>query len=344
MFSVFLTDIWYFALLSSSLKRGKMTSKMIAGEPILFLRTKTNQVVALRDICPHRGIPLSCGLLLDTGEVECCYHGWRFNQKGHCTRIPSLTKDQDFDLSRVRVRTYSCLERAGGIWIFMGDEKEADLVPFSYLPEEIPSAPSLTLRMIFPCSVDHAVVGLMDPAHGPFIHQSWFWRNKNVLHEKQKSFEPIPLGFKMIRHAPSKNGRAYKILGPSPQTEISFMLPGIRLETISIGKKTIWGLTTITPITETTSEIHHLMYWKFRGLSVFKPLIYFLATTFLKQDQRAITLQQKGLAFNPSLLLIKDADTQAKWYLKIKKGYKDARGQKIPFVNPLKSCILKWMS
>ncbi|MBS0185458.1 MAG: aromatic ring-hydroxylating dioxygenase subunit alpha [Proteobacteria bacterium] len=321
-----------------------MHSKMIAGEPILFIRTKENKVSALRDICPHRGIPLSCGLLLNTGEVECCYHGWRFNSKGQCTRIPSLTKDQDFDLSRIHVRTYPCIEKAGTIWIFIGDEKEASLSPFPYLPETLPKIPSIKLKMIFPCSVDHAVVGLMDPAHGPFVHQSWFWRNKNALYEKQKSFEPIPLGFKMSRHAPSKNGRAYKILGPSPQTEISFMLPGVRVETITTGKKTIWGITTITPVTETSSEIHHLMYWKFRGLSFFKPLIYFFASIFLKQDQRAIILQQKGLAFNPPLLLINDADTQAKWYYKLKKEYKEATLQKIPFVNPLKSCILKWMS
>lgn len=341
---MFLTNIWYFALLSATLKRGRMISKTIAGEPILFLRTKDRQVFALRDICPHRGIPLSCGLLLSTGEVECCYHGWRFSREGQCTHIPSLMKDQNFDFSRIHVRSYRCLEKSGTIWIFMGDEKEANAFPFPYLPDTLPKRPSLNLRMIFPCSNDHAVVGLMDPAHGPFIHQSWFWRNKHVLHEKQKSFEPTPLGFKMIRHTPSKNGRAYKILGSSPQTEISFMLPGIRLETIDVGKKIIWGLTTITPITESTSEIHHLMYWRFPILSFFKPLIYLFATTFLKQDQRAIILQQKGLAFNPPLLLINDADIQAKWYYKIKKEYQEATEQQLPFVNPLKSSILKWRS
>ena len=50
----------------------------------------------LRDICPHRGMPLSAGRL-DGGEVECRYHGWRFAADGRCTAIPSLAAGQRFD-------------------------------------------------------------------------------------------------------------------------------------------------------------------------------------------------------------------------------------------------------
>ena len=27
------------------------------------------------------------------------------------------------------------------------------------------------------CGLDHSVIGLIDPAHVPFVHQSWFFRN-----------------------------------------------------------------------------------------------------------------------------------------------------------------------
>jgi phenylpropionate dioxygenase-like ring-hydroxylating dioxygenase large terminal subunit len=59
--------------------------------------------------------------------------------------------------------------------------------------------------MIFSCGPDHAVVGLMDPAHGPFVHRAWWWRSRRSIHEKEKRFEPAPLGFRMCRHAPSAN-------------------------------------------------------------------------------------------------------------------------------------------
>ena len=341
---MFLTHIWYFGLLSSSLKPGHMVSKRIAGEPILFLRTKDHRVFALRDICPHRGMPLSCGRLLNTEEVECCYHGWRFNTHGACTKIPSLTSDQDFDLSRIQVQTYPCFEKSGTLWIYLSSEKNPKPSFLPDLPSNLPASPRLALTMTFPCNIDHAVIGLMDPAHGPFIHRSWFWRTRVSMHEKEKAFEPIPLGFKMTRHTPSKNARAYKILGSAPQTEISFMLPGIRLETIDIGKHHVWGLTTLTPRDEHTSEITHMIYWTTPGLTFFKALLYPFVYTFLNQDRKAIIQQQKGLQYNPSLLLIKDADTQAKWYYKIKKEYQTSAEQGKPFINPLKPAHLKWKS
>src|SRR5437763_1006796 len=46
-----------------------------------------------------------------------------------------------------------------------------------------------------PSHIDHGIIGLMDPAHGPFVHQSWFWRKRASIHEKAKQFEPIPNGF-----------------------------------------------------------------------------------------------------------------------------------------------------
>ena len=62
-----------------------------------------------------------------------------------------------------------------------------------------------------PCNVDHGIIGLMDPAHGPFVHQSWWWRSEGSIHAKEKQFEPLDdsehggrnAGFRMAAHAPS---------------------------------------------------------------------------------------------------------------------------------------------
>ncbi len=58
---------------------------------------------------------------------------------------------------------------------------------------------------------DRVVIGLMDPAHGPWVHKSWYWRSEKSIHEKAKAFGPVPYGFQMRWHKPSKNGRAYKL-------------------------------------------------------------------------------------------------------------------------------------
>ena len=90
-----LREMWYFAVIGTRLQLGKMLAKTLLGEPLLLGRAADGGVFALKDICPHRGIPLSYGAF-DGREVECCYHGWRFDTSGRCTAIPSLAAGQDF--------------------------------------------------------------------------------------------------------------------------------------------------------------------------------------------------------------------------------------------------------
>ncbi len=161
-----LWDIWYFALPSASLAPGRLVARTLLGEPVVFGRQPDGIAFALRDICPHRGIPLSDGRMT-RGEVECCYHGWRLGADGVCTSIPSLVGGQEVDVSRIRVQRYPISEAAGCLWIFMTSDpaKATDPPP---PPTLLPVAdrPKLIEALEFPCHVDHAVVGLMDPAHG----------------------------------------------------------------------------------------------------------------------------------------------------------------------------------
>ncbi|MFP3944721.1 MAG: Rieske 2Fe-2S domain-containing protein, partial [Alphaproteobacteria bacterium] len=192
---MFLKNLWYYALPGRELKPGEMRHKVLLGEPVLIGRSGAGEVFGLRDICPHRGVPLSAGRLCEKGEtvdgrrlegtqVECAYHGWRFGTDGRCAAIPSLTADQRMELERIRVWRYPVAERNGNIWIYMPERAQGPLVEDTPDPEtpppELPGVgarrPGMIERMAFDCHVDHAVIGLMDPAHGPFVHRAWWWR------------------------------------------------------------------------------------------------------------------------------------------------------------------------
>ena len=68
----FLRDLWYMPALASSLKRGDMRREMLLGEPVLLGRNHAGEIFALRDICPHRGVPLSAGRIKpDDGHMRC---------------------------------------------------------------------------------------------------------------------------------------------------------------------------------------------------------------------------------------------------------------------------------
>ena len=239
---IFLRDLWYWAALSRSLKPGGLRREIFLGEPVLLGRMKDGRAFALRDICPHRGVPLSAGRVMPENTVECPYHGWRFRADGVCSLIPSTVDGQEnIDPSKIRVRSYPVREQDGLIWIYMPSPGRENVAPV-IAPQRVgvPNAkPRWVESQTFHCNIDHAVIGLMDPAHAPYVHGRWWWRVTPRV--KEKNYAPLERGFVMTRHKPSKT--AYAVLGGSNvSTEITFELPGIRFENI---RGTILGLSLI---------------------------------------------------------------------------------------------------
>ncbi|HEY3917011.1 MAG TPA: aromatic ring-hydroxylating dioxygenase subunit alpha [Stellaceae bacterium] len=337
-----LREMWYYAMPGARLKRGRTLAKTLLGEPLLFGRDAGGKVFALRNICPHRGIPLSYGRF-DGREIECCYHGWRFDSAGACTAIPSLAEGQRFDRGQVSVGAYPAREQQGNVWVFFGNNSAAAPEP-PLLPAIGERGPDLYDTVTLPCSIDHAVVGLMDPAHGPFVHRSWWWRKGGSIHEKSKAFAASPFGFTMLRHAPSSNSNAYKLLGGAPETEISFRLPSVRIEHITAGRHNVVNLTAVTPLGAEETQINHAIYWTTPLLSLLKPLLRPYVRAFLNQDRAVMVRQREGLRYDPPLALIDDADTQARWYYRLKTEYARAKHEGRDFVNPVTDQTLRWRS
>jgi phenylpropionate dioxygenase-like ring-hydroxylating dioxygenase large terminal subunit len=342
-------NLWYFAMPARALKRGRVERRFFLDEPILFGRTDEGEAFALRDICPHRGVPLSAGSLERTPkggmEIECAYHGWRFGTDGQCTAIPSLTSAQSFPLEKIRVRRYPLAERQGLLWIYMGEDRQGP-VPAPPPPPEMPAVgarmPGLVMQFRFRCTAEQAVLGLIDPAHGPYVHRNWFWRSKHSIHEKEKRFVPTTMGFTMVSHKPSRNSLAYRILGGAPETEITFTLPGLRYELIRTGRQVVLGFTAVTPLTESESEISQIFFWTMPWLSFVKPLLMPFARRFLSQDRAIFERLGEGLKTSPSFLYVDDADTQIKWYYRMKREWAEAQSDGRPFDNPVHEATLRW--
>jgi phenylpropionate dioxygenase-like ring-hydroxylating dioxygenase large terminal subunit len=312
-----LREAWYYALPSRRLRRRAVVPKLMLGEPILIGRDDCGAPFALRDLCPHRGMPLSAGHF-DGREIECCYHGWRFNTCGQCTLIPSLVPGQRFAPGHIHTRLYPAREVQGNIWVFFGKD-----------PAAAPEIP--VLDGFGGCAPD-------------LVESVWWWRSRQSIQQKAKAFAPSAFGFTMTRHAPSRNSRAYRLLGGAPETEIVFRLPSVRVEQICAGRHRVSNLTAITPINDRVTEINHCVYWTLPWLGMLQPALRHYVRAFLRQDRDIMARQQQGLRFNPPLTLIDDADTQAKWYYRLKREYLRARAEGRPFENPVEPRTLEWRS
>ncbi len=293
----FLWDFWYPAVLSSAIRGRALVTAMLLEIPLVLGRTDDGRAFAMRDSCPHRGIPLSYGRF-DGKAVECSYHGWKFEAcNARCIEIPSLTSQDKLKVERIFAGHFPCDERDGYVWVFIN-------APGTKLPDPLPAVPelpvfsknykSIHLDCELPSHVDQGIIGLMDPAHGPFVHQSWFWRSRHSIHDKQKQFEPIPNGFRMSPHQPSANSAPYKLLakmtGETVTTTIDFVLPNLRTEVDRSGKLWFSSRATITPVRRDLCRIDFMAAYNIPfPVTLFRPF----AKRFLRQDQLTM-IQQVG--------------------------------------------------
>ncbi len=342
-----LRDFWYLALPSRQLKAGQMMGKMLLGEPVLLGRASDGAPFAIRDICAHRGMPLHHGRF-DGAEVTCCYHGWKFAPDGRCTEVPSLLPDQASIASRIRVKSYPCRDVQGNTWVFIPDGEVRESEPLSDVPR-MPgvgdTAPQVSCSLRYPLDADDAAYTLMDPAHAAFVHTWWWWKKKGrKLRDKQKDFEPAPLGWRQKRHAAPADNRIYRLFGKNVTTEITYRLPGMRIESIQGDRHSAVSLLIITPLSKTEIEIHQCLYWTLSWLAPLRPLFSRLVHNFLDQDRKIALLQQEGLRFDPPLMLFGDVDAQAKWFFQLKREWLRARQENRPFRNPIEPQTLRWRS
>lgn len=84
-----------------------MPAKHVNGTALCVGRHQ-GTLFAVKDSCPHSEFPLSEGSLYANGELECCWHGARFDcRSGKVLRGPA-----EEDLVRFDVE-----ERDGAIWV-----------------------------------------------------------------------------------------------------------------------------------------------------------------------------------------------------------------------------------
>ena len=358
--SLMLFGFWYRALPAQDIGNNQLKKAMLLEIPLVVGRDCHGHPFALQDACPHRGMPLSYGRF-DGQQLECSYHGWTFDaHTGQCQLIPSLTADQPLKVDRIYAGNFACEEHDNYVWVFVPELPPAGsgFTKAAEPPVPPPRVPTFSdqykiahLSADLPCSVDHGIIGLMDPAHGPFVHQAWWWRSRDSIHEKQKKFEPIPNGFRMSAHTPSSNSAPYKLLrlyanADSITTTIDFVLPNLRVETICAGKYWFSSLTTVTPITRDHCRIDVVAAWNlFRWLPFGSSLLKFVFAKFVEQDRQTMERQSEGLKHNPHLMLIDDADRPAKWYFALKAAHLEARRSGGEMRHPMTSPVtLKWRS
>lgn len=140
-------------------------------EQLVIYRIK-GQVVVARDVCPHRGVPLTLGFHDEEGIV-CPYHGLRFGEDGRCNRIPS-SPDQPVP-AKLNLTSFAVEERYGLIWTCLAFDPENPM-PLPVMPhwhddgfQQI-NCPAFEVNGF----AGRQVEGFLDVAHFAWIHTDTF--------------------------------------------------------------------------------------------------------------------------------------------------------------------------
>lgn len=128
-----LRNYWYPILQSEELPADRPVGLMVLGEALAAWRDGNGRPCVVRDRCPHRGVALSRGRVLD-GDLQCVLHGLRFDGEGQCVLIPWET-EQNREGARPNAQAYRAEELGGYVWAYLG---AAAAFPPPPLAREVP--------------------------------------------------------------------------------------------------------------------------------------------------------------------------------------------------------------
>jgi phenylpropionate dioxygenase-like ring-hydroxylating dioxygenase large terminal subunit len=185
-----LAPFWHPIAFSHEVKDKPFAAKLL-DERLVVFRAGSGNVSVARDLCLHRGAPLSAGRI-QGDELVCKYHGFRYNAEGQCTCIPA--NPGSAIPSKLRLQTFPALERYGLIWTRLWDNGESPFPKFgewddpNYL-QVLPDSVELA------ASAGRQVEGFLDVSHFAFVHVESFGEVNNP-EVPAYPIEVTPAGFR----------------------------------------------------------------------------------------------------------------------------------------------------
>ncbi|MEG3895852.1 MULTISPECIES: aromatic ring-hydroxylating dioxygenase subunit alpha [unclassified Microcoleus] len=185
-----LAPFWYPIAFSHEVTDRPFAAKLLDERLVLF-RLSDSSIVAARDLCLHRGAPLSLGWV-ENDELQCKYHGIRYDKSGQCTRIPA---QPDAAIpARLKLTTYAVTERYGLVWVRLVDNGSVHFPDFKEWndPDYIQVLPA---SVAIEAAAGRQVEGFLDVSHFAFVHTESFGERENQ-EVPDYPVERLPHGFR----------------------------------------------------------------------------------------------------------------------------------------------------
>jgi phenylpropionate dioxygenase-like ring-hydroxylating dioxygenase large terminal subunit len=171
-----LAPFWYPVAFSHQVVQTPYAATLL-DERLVVYRLSDRSLVAARDVCHHRGVPLSLGHI-ERDEIVCKYHGLRYDREGRCTCIPAHPCGAISP--RLRLQIFPVQERYGLVWVRLVDN---GAIPFPEMKEwDDPGYLQVLPKSVaMEASAGRQVEGFLDVSHFAFVHANSFGEPDNPV-------------------------------------------------------------------------------------------------------------------------------------------------------------------
>ncbi|HLL84584.1 MAG TPA: aromatic ring-hydroxylating dioxygenase subunit alpha [Longimicrobium sp.] len=291
-----LKDTWFIACHSKELG-AKPISRVIQDLPLVLFRGEDGQAAALMDRCPHRNVPLSVGRVKG-GQLECMYHGWRFDRAGECRAVPGFCGEPNAK-SR-RATAFPVLEQDGFVWVYSTPDAVPTSQPYRFPKLDDPAYTSVRRDFRVESTLHAIIENTLDVPHTAYLHGGLF-RTPKARNEIEVVVRRSPAGVEAeYIGEPRPPGIAGRVLAPGGGVVRHFdrfLLPSIAQVEYQLGEKSHLMVTSAhTPVSDFDTRVYvvatfrlPIPHWLVR------PVLTPVATRIFAQDAKMLRLQTQTL-------------------------------------------------
>ncbi|MBO9368180.1 MAG: aromatic ring-hydroxylating dioxygenase subunit alpha [Chloroflexi bacterium] len=299
---------WY-VLLESNEVRDRPIGVTRMGEKMVFWRDSSGKVHAAVDKCPHRGVQLSLGEVVDD-HLQCPFHGFEYDASGKCVHVPANGRGGVIPAT-LRLNVYPTYEAHGYIWVWWGQNPPADLEPPLFFDNIDDTFYYASAHDPWDAHYSRVIENQLDVVHLPFVHRKTIGRGGRTLVDG-------PLvewrGDKMLytyvfnRHDDGTPPRKPSELSPKSATSVhlEFIMPNLWQNYISPDVRIVAAF---VPVDETHTLLYLRFYQRFLRLPGLGNLVAKLAMPFnlrvAHEDRRVVVTHQpqiSGLKIGEALI------------------------------------------
>lgn len=182
-------SVWLPALLSAQLPKPRCAPvrlKLLDEELVAF-RNGSGQVGIVQANCAHRLAPLFYGRVEEQG-IRCAYHGWLYDRSGQCLEMQN--EADKAVCSKVRIKSYTAVELADVVWIYMGQDTPPELPKFPWMG--LPKSQRNATVWIQESNWLHGMKGELDSSHVSILHTNPATMATSPVHQRYSATDLSP--------------------------------------------------------------------------------------------------------------------------------------------------------